>query len=178
MVCTCDVEGVRETEARRIRIFQRMKLDNMKDLTTAILLSLAFDFQGEASNIYADQWFAVSFQSPLMSLDVECDWPADGFAVIWEHMAEQFPERVSVKLGGLESMARICLRISAVLLSQYEEAMARYTSHREVHKDNPHDSYKCEDCSVFMSLSIIACQSLMDEWGFDALKDATEKAFS
>lgn len=180
MICTCQAEGVREVEARRLRIFRRMGLDDMGDLTTAIILSLAFDFQATAE-IAADMWFGVSLDVPLLGVGpyIECDWPGDGFAALWEQLAEQFPERVSVKPAGatLGSCIRVTERISAWLLANYVHAETSYRSHREAaHKDD-NDCPPCEDCSVFMSLSITAHHTLDEAWGSRDLEKALKKAF-
>lgn len=178
MICTCSVDGVRDVEARRLRIFRRVGLGDMGDLTTAIILSLGFDFQASAE-IEADQWFGVSVRTPLVEggLYVECDWPTDGLASLWEELAEAFPERVSVAGSASIMGVRVTERISAALLSSYERAEAVYREHRAAaHKDD-NDCPPCEDCSVFMSLSITAHRVLDEVWGLRDVEQAIERAF-
>ena len=178
MICTCRAEGVREVEVRRLRIFHRMGLDDMSDLTAAIILSLGFDFQAEAE-IYADQWFGVSVETPLVEkgLSIECDDPADGLAALWEELAEKFPEKVSVKQNTSAMGVRVTERISAALLSNYESAEALYRGHRvQAHKGD-NDCPPCDDCSVFMSLSVTAHVVLGESWGSRDLEKAVEKSF-
>lgn len=178
MICTCGAEGVREVEARRLRILHRMGLDDMSDLMEAIVLSLGFDFQAEAL-IEADQWFGVSISTPLVEkgLYIECDDPADGLAALWEELAEKFPERVSVKQNTSDAGVRVTERLSKALLLNYEIAEMDYRSHRTAaHKD---DNYypRCEDCSVFMALSITAHIVLGERWGSRTVEKAVEKSF-
>lgn len=178
MICTCRADGVREAEARRLRIFHRMKLDDMGDLTKAIVLSLAFDFQVTSADIGADMWFGVSLDTPLVEkgLYIECDWPTDGLAALWEELAEKFPERVSVNPSPRAMSVRVMERISSALLTNYLLAEALYRGHREAaHKDD-NDCPPCEDCGVFMSLSITAHHVLDETWGARDLEQAVEKA--
>jgi hypothetical protein len=178
MVCVCHVTGVQEVEARRLRIFRRMGLDDMGDLTTAIVLSLAFDFKADAE-IAADMWFGVSVTSPLVEggLYVQCDWPADGLAVIWEQLVEQFPEAATAKGAATPSHVRVAERISAALLSQYEGAEAAYGAHRKAAHAGPNDCPPCEDCSVALTLEIAAHQTLDRAWSTDVLEPAIAKAY-
>lgn len=179
MICTCRAEGVREVEARRLRIFRRIGLEDMGDLTTAIILSLAFDFQADGE-IYADMWFGVSLSSPILEkgLFIQCDWPGDGLAALWEQLAEQFPKRVSVKPETSPAHVRVMERISAALLVQYEGAEAAYLEHRAAaHKDD-NDCPPCEDCSVFRALLATAHWTLDEAWGARELEKAVEKAFN
>lgn len=178
MICTHEAAGVHDAEARRLRIFHRMGLDDMSDLTTAIILSLAFDFQAEAE-IFADQWFGVSISSPLLKEDIwiECDHPADGLAALWEHLAEHLPEKVSVKAGDPAAARRVTERISAALLAQYDNAEASYQTHRKAAHNGPNDCPRCEDCTVGLALSITAHLTLDRSWGSEVLDVAVEKAF-
>jgi hypothetical protein len=178
MICVCGAEGVREVEARRLRIFRRMGLDDPGDLTTAIVLSLAFDFQAEA-HIAADQWFGVSLTTPLVENGayVECDWPYDGLAALWEKLAEAFPDRVTVKAGTSAPHVRVAERLSEAFLVQYEAAEAKYREHRAAAHRDDNDCPPCEDCSVYRALSIQAHRVLDDAWGSDVLDQATREAF-
>lgn len=177
MICTCDADGVRAVEASRIRIFKRMGLADMRDLATAIVLSLAWDFGAEAW-IGADMWFGVALATPLVpdGLSIECDWPWDGLAALWEQLAERCPERVTVREQSAVE-ARVAERISAAMLAQYEAAYAVYDAHREAAHDGPNDCPPCEDCSVLMTLYINARHSLAEAWGSRDLEDAMEQAF-
>jgi hypothetical protein len=155
-----------------------MGLEDMGDLTTAIILSLAFDFGADAE-IFADMWFGVALRTPLLEkgLSVECDWPYDGLAVLWESLAEQFPDRVSVNLNPQPMQVSVMERLSAALQAQYETAEATYRAHRvEAHKDD-NDCPPCEDCSVYQALSITAHRTLDEAWGSEATQQAAEKAF-
>lgn len=176
MVCTCEVDGVRETEARRLRIFHRMQLDDMKDLTLAVALSLTFDFQASA-DVAADMWFGVSLDTPLLKdgLYIQCDWPYDGLAALWEQLAAQFPERVSVNPNRQAEHA-VAERASAELLAQYEVAEAAYRSHRTtVHPKD--DSPRCKDCDALMETYIRAHKALDEAWGAKALDGVIDRAF-
>lgn len=178
MVCVCKADGVREAESRRLRIFHRMGLDEMSELTGAIVLSLAFDFQAQA-DVYADQWFGVDVSTPLLEdgVYVQCDWPYDGLASIWEHLAEKFPERVTVNPTPRASHVRVAERISAALLAQYEQAEALYREHRKAAHNGDNDCPPCEDCSVGSALSITAAHALDESWGTRVLDIVIDKAF-
>lgn len=184
MICTCDAEGTRGVEARRLRIFKRMGLDDMRDLTTAIILSLAFDFEADAS-IAADMWFGVYLDTPLIKdtpsaargLSIECDWPHDGLAYLWEQLAEKFPERVSVNPNPKTLALRVSERVSSALLRHYEEHDAKYRDHRALTHNGPNDCPPCEDCDVLLTLKVVAHHALDEMWGSDALDRAIEKAW-
>lgn len=178
MICTCRADGVRETEARRLRIFKRMGLDDMGDLTKAIILSLAFDFLA-VGYLAADMWFGVTLRTPLVEkgLYIECDHPADGYAALWEELAEKFPQMVSVKLGTAPSATRVTERISEVLLANYTSADAIYRGHRAHAHKGDNDCPPCEDCSVFMSLYITTRRTLEEAWGSRDLDPAIDEAY-
>ncbi len=176
MVCTCDIDGVREVEERRLRIFRRMGLDAMEELTTAIILSLAFDFQADV-DVYADQWFGVRLKTPLASeyIYVECDHPGDGLAVIWEHLVGAFPDRVPAQSN--PTTTRIAERVSGFLLGQYESATNNFDKHQEDAGHNGINFATCEDCMVFFAISSMADRSLDEAWGSRVLEPTIEKAF-
>ena len=178
MVCVCGIDGVRGVEARRLRIFRRLGLDDMGDLTTAIIFSLAFDF-GADVEIGADMWFGVSVTSPLVEdgIYIQCDWPGDGLAAIWEHLVEKFPEVATAKSVETLSHVRVTERVSAALLSHYESVEAAYRAHREAAHAGPNDCPPCEDCAVGLSLKVAAHQTLDRVWGAGELDPAIEKAF-
>jgi len=176
MICTCEMEGVREVEARRLRIARRMNLTNMFDLTSAIVMSLAFDFAADDSQIDVDQWFGVSVETFLVGrVYVECDEPQDGLAAIWEHLADKFPERVTVRLGTAEFRHRAIERVSNVLLAHVTSTLGQLKEHRKA-KHQAGDFSPCEDCSVLSSLYGAAHLALDDAWGWRALEPAIEKA--
>lgn len=175
MVCTCRAEGVREAEARRLRIFRRMGLGSMRDLTTAVILSLGFDFQAEA-DVGADMWFGVWVQTPNGNVDVQCDAVGDGLAAAWEHLADAQPQLVSVCEGGGEGN-RVVERLSAGMLAWYEGAEAAYREHRAAAHRDDNDCPPCEDCSVLRSLTVTAQVMLEDAWGARDLEPAIEKAY-
>lgn len=176
ILCTCAVEGVRAVEARRLRIFHCMGLEYMEDLTTAIILSLAFDFQAWA-HIDADMWFGVSVNTALLdkSLYIECDWPGDGLAALWEELAKEFPERVSVRRGTDPACGRFAERVSAALFSNYESDYVSYQEHRAAARKDNEDASHREDCRVFRHLSSIAHQALEEVWGSRVLEQAVEQ---
>lgn len=178
MICTCDAEGVREVEERRLRIFRRMGLEEMEDLTLAIILSLGCDFQVDAE-LYADMWFGLSISTPLLEegLFPTCDWPGDGLAAAWEYLAEKFPDQVSVKPDTSPARVRVAERVSAALLLAYEEAEAAYREHRAEAHDGPNDCPPCEDCSTLLTLSVTAHHTLDVSWGSRGLEKAVEEAY-
>jgi hypothetical protein len=178
MICTCNVDGMREVEERRLRISQRMGLSSGRDLTSAIIFSLAFDF-GADGWLDADMWYGVGLKTPLMEgLYIECDHPGDGLAALWEELAEKFPERVSVEPNMKDRHIRITDRISAWLFANYVHVDDVYRAHRvSTHKDN-NDCPPCEDCDVFRSLISMTRAALEGAWGLDVLDKAIDKAYS
>jgi hypothetical protein len=178
MVCTCGIEGVREVEARRLRIFKHFGLSDMGELTTAIVLSLAFDFKAHVC-VYADMWFGVELTTPSVygRLYIQCDHPGDGLAVLWEHLVGKFPGRAAIKGAASPAVVRVTERVSAALLEKYEVADKVYQEHREGAHAGPNDCPPCEDCAVCTSLRSAAHQTLDRAWGADVLDAAIEKAF-
>lgn len=150
----------------------------MGSLTTSIVLSLAFDFHAEAY-ICADMWFGVTVETPLVpdGLWIECDWPGDGLAALWEQLADKFPERVSVKADASAARVRVMERISIGLLAQYERAESTYREHRAAAHRDANDCPPCEDCEVFLSLMVTAHRTLDDAWGASTLDKAVKEAF-
>ena len=178
MVCTCGADGVREVEERRLRIFRRMRLENMENLTEVVVLSLAFDFSCDA-NVYVDMWFGIAFETPLLpneKLFLPCDSPHDGFAAIWEMLSERFPERVTAAPG--KNPLGAAERISKSLLERYVETDRAYREHRSSAHAGPNDCPPCEDCDVLLSLMVSAHHALDVEWGSRSLDACVEAAFS
>lgn len=172
MVCTCELDGAQAVEARRISIFQRMGLDEMWDLTPAIVMSLAFDFQAEA-DIYVGMWFGVSVSTPLVeeeSLFVECDFPEDGLALIWEYLANRFPERVTVKTGASQTRAQSVPRISARMFFLYEDADAEMRAHHGKIHGTDHSLSDCADCNYLIHVRSILSVARSRAWGSDCLE--------
>ena len=178
MVCTCRAEGVREVEARRLRIFGRLRPGSMRDLTEAVVLSLAFDFSCEA-DVYADMWFGIAFKTPLLGKVgwfIPCDAPHDGFAAIWEMLDARFP---SLATRAPERPPRQTEeRISAALLARYEETERAYREHRAARHGGPNDCPPCEDCDVLLSLCVSAHSALDAEWGSRSLDACVEAAYA
>lgn len=177
MVCTCSIDGVREVEARRLRIFQRMALASMSDLATAIVMSLAFDFGCDAY-LSADHWFGLSIETPLVTEDVyiECDHPADGLAAVWEVLADKFPERVTVRTSGPITLTQDVGRTSNALFAVYEAAKTKATKHYATHGGD----YKmgCDECDANMNAYVDAHSVLDSAWGSDSLNQAIKEAYS
>lgn len=178
VICTCNADGIREVEARRLRIMRRMRLNRAADLTSAIVLSLAFDFRADAW-ISADMWFGVSLETPLHSdgLYVECDWPGDGLAFMWEKFADMFPECVTVNVGAWFA------DIQAVEATAYDlmKEVDRGEKDREVHKLEKHAGeyvHECAECRDGIDRAVAAHHALEDFWGAESLDLAIDKAFS
>jgi len=178
MACTCEADGIKEAEERRLRIFQRMQLRDMRNLTEAIVISLAFDFTCYAAEVYADQWFGVSVKvAPLeRSIFIPCDDPADGFAAVWECLAERFPERVSSAPG--QPISSVAKRVSTALLEQSEKTGRTYRDHRDAAHNGPNDCPPCEDCDVLLTLWVSARHTLGEAWGRRSLDTCIEAAFN
>lgn len=177
MVCTCKIDGVREVEARRLRIFQRMCLAQMADLATAIVLSLAFDFGCDAY-LAADHWFGLSIETLLVpdGIHVDCDHPADGLAAVWEALADKFPERVTVRTTGPITLLQNVARTSNAMLATYESAKMKGDEHYATH-DNDYKS-GCDECRANMDAYVGAHVLLDKAWGSNFLDPAIDAAYS
>lgn len=178
MICTCSFSGVQESEMRRLRIFQRLGLTDMRELTTVVILSLAFDF-GADVDLYADQWFGISLTSPLVDerLEIECDHPADGLAALWEYLVEKFPECATAMGAATSFHTQVTNRVSEALLSHYEAQKACAKAHREAEHADRGYTPTCVDCAVGLNLSIAAHLLLGESWGSHVLDAAIVKAF-
>jgi hypothetical protein len=163
MICTCDIDGFKETEDRRLRIFKKMPIYGMHSLATSIIMSLAFDFQCEAS-IYSDQWFGVTIKSPLLEdpLWIECDHPFDAFAFAWEYFADKFPGKIS--WHSYETTDKYIESISEAMFATYKVSENNLNNHYKTHDDC---KYNC-GCDICNSLSHILCyqkQHIEESWG-------------
>ena len=174
MICTCGLDGNREAEDARRDIYRRLRPEQMNDLLTAVLISLAFDFGCTDYDIAADMWFGVYLVTPDGPISVECDNPHDGFFAAWLHLADKYPERLTT---GPTKNLNVALRISDALFKNYEDAERAYRTHREAaHKDD-NDCPPCEDCHVLMMLSILTSNAMEDAWGPRVLDAAIDRAF-
>lgn len=173
MICTCRIDGFLPTEERRLRIFNRMRLDDKEDLTTAIVLSLAFDFKAEV-DLLADQWFGLSLDTPLLEdgLYIECDDPEDGLAYMWEHLAEKFPERVSVRGDRKSNSEGVAALVSAALVEQLKSAEAHWRGMGRIGDERQPDTYYAG-----LELLVIAEHTIRNMWGGNVLDAAIERAF-
>jgi hypothetical protein len=173
MICTCRIDGFLPTEERRLRIFNRMRLDDKETLTTAIVLSLAFDFKAEV-DLLADQWFGLSLDTPLLEdgLYIECDNPEDGLAYMWEHLAEKFPERASSREKRKSNSEGVAALVSAALVEQLKSAETHWRSMGRIGDERQPDAYYAG-----LELLVIAEHTIRNTWGGNALDAAIAKAF-
>ena len=177
MVCICQAKGMREVESRRLRILQRMHLRTMRDLAEAIVLSLAFDFSCD-TEVSVDMWFGIAFRTPLLGEKwdfIACDDPFDGFAAIWEALAERFPNAAHERADKIP-FKHAAERVSASLFKRYEETESAYRAHRDAAHAGPNDYPPCEDCDVLLLLACSAQRALADEWGTRCLDACAEAA--
>ncbi len=176
MICTCNLEGLREVQDRRLRIFNRMGLNCAQNLTTSIVLSLAFDFQCEVF-FDLDMWFGASLETSLLpdhQLYIESDNLADALAYFWEYLADKFPERASVKEQKSEKQIRIEQRLSEILFFDYQQDIINYNQHIEVNHNGRYSS-QCDDCYLLLNLNTIRHQTLDNFWGCNDLDLAIQK---
>lgn len=177
MVCTCDEDGVREVEERRLRIYRRMGLRHSYDLAEAIVLSLAFDFGCEAV-VDVDQWFGISFHAPLLGEGFQaCDDPFDGFAAIWEACAEKDPERVTSAGLASDLHASAAERVSATLFVRYLRDERAYRDHRTGAHEGPNDCPPCEECEALLAIMISSSHAMSAYWGRSRLDACVDDAF-
>ncbi len=151
----------------------RLRLDNREDLTTAIVLSLAFDFKAEV-DLLADQWFGLSLDTLLLEggLYIECDSPEDGLAYMWEHLAERFPERASARSKRKSNSEGVAALVSAALVEQFKAAEANWRSMGRIGDERQSDAYYAA-----MELVVIAERTVRNMWGSNALHAAIERVF-
>ena len=175
MACSCGIDGLRQTEARRLRIYRRIGFGPMLDLTQAIIMSLAFDFQAEV-NVGADMWFGVWLRSPYGDVDVQCDWIEDGLAAAWEYLADRHPELVSVRKDWRGDPS-IVERFSAGALKLYEDVENDYKAHRTAAHVDDNDCPPCEDCDILRDLQVTVSKTLQDLWGAEVMLKEMEKVY-
>lgn len=94
MICTCDIDGLRQAEALRLEVQQRLKV-KAEQLPTAVLLSLSWHL-GFWVKVYVDQWFGVSVGFGDDSEYVECDSPLDGMCFLWKLFVDLHPDRLTL----------------------------------------------------------------------------------
>lgn len=183
MVCTCHYKDVVTAEKRRLRIFERMKLRSMENLTTAIILSLAFDFGADVS-LAADMWFGISLTTPLIKEDlyIECDYPEEGLAFLWEYLAKRFPGRVSVSNNkNAERHLAVAKGVSEFLLNSHIVADKRYrafTAKQKRLKREYTDYQNDPELTISIELCSATKNLLLHEWGSDVMRPAIERAYS
>lgn len=180
MVCICDEPGLQAAEERRLRVFARLGLVQMEDLVTAVLLSLAFDFECSGAGVYADMWFGVSVSTKLAPEDglfVQCDDVADGLLVLWERLAQLAPERVTSNPVAKPEQLEVAKRVSEVLMRNYREVEHTYREHRKAAHSGGNDCPPCVDCEVGMSLRAHAMHTLERAWGGRVLDAVVEEAW-
>ena len=165
MICTCSLDGFEQAEARRVRIFNRMGLTNPAELTTAIILSLAFEFGAEA-DVAADMWFDVGVLTDQKSVYVQCDCPCDGLAAVWEH------------LSGSDGVAPLNpVTGGDYLLSRLRTEWSAKTEHQDTHVDKKYDT-SCQACREHLHKRVDAQINLERFWGSDVMQPTIEKAFT
>ncbi len=173
---TCRIEGIREVEARRLRIAERMQLPCMSDLGNALALAFAFAFDfGCDAWPYADHWFGLVVETEIVpgGVSVDCDHPIDGLASIWEHLAERFPERATVG-PGLDPEIR---KRSAELLATCEALEVPRDAHHATIPEKDQPSHWCDTCKVLMDPYVDAHVALDAAWGAESFEAAVEDAY-
>ena len=175
MICTCDIDGFKETEDRRLRIFNKMPIYKMELLARSIIISLAFDFQCEA-NIDADMWFGVSIKSPLLeeSLWIECDHPFDAFAFAWEYLLDKFPDKLSWINSKTED--KYAERLSKSMYATYELAEDILNDHYKIHDDNKYN-HDCNMCNSLLYMPGYQESHIQDTWGAKDFESEINNAF-
>jgi hypothetical protein len=177
MVCTCDEDGVREVEERRVRIYKRMGLRHSYDLAEAIVMSLAFDFGCEA-DVDVDQWFGISFRAPLLGEGFQaCDDPFDGFAAIWEACAEKDAGRVTGAGQATDLHTAAVERVSSTLFVRYLRDERDYRYHRADKHKGPNDCPPCEECEALVAIMVSSSHALSHHWGRPRLDACVDEAF-
>ena len=167
MICTCSLDGFEQAEARRMRIFNKRGLTNPAELTTVIILSLAFEF-GAQADVAADMWFDVGVLTDQKSVYVQCDHPCDGLAAIWEHLSEG------------DSGAQLTpspVTGEDYLLSRLRTECSAKTEHQDTHTDKKYDT-SCRACREHLHKRVDAQINLERFWGSDVMQPTIEKAFT
>lgn len=177
MICNCDEEGIRDAEARRLRVFQRLGCHHPYDLVPTVLASLALSFGCDDAWVDVDQWFGFGVTTPLCGHAVwtACDSVVDGLLAVWERLAAAHPDRVvgnATPPGDI--LAESVRRVQASLIARYAEVEGAYRAHRAAAHRDDNDCPPCVECEVGMSLRAHAMWSLDRLWGDSALDAAIE----
>ena len=165
MVCTCSYEGTRDVEEVRLHAMQRLGLDRMGDLMTAVILSLAFDF-GAKARIDVDQWFGVEVTAPGQEpMWIECDHPADGLLYLWTELADKgiISRQRPISLGygiALENSQHHLADMAKIR----EERRAHYGSHEGKYKDD------CAGCRGFIDRGVANRIAMDHAWGTEVVE--------
>ena len=165
MICTWELDGFERAEARRMRIFTKMRLTDPSELTTAIILSLAFE-HGADVDIAADMWFDVGVLTDKEAIYAQCDHLCDGLAAVWEHITGINNAEPTSNLPQEEH-----------LLSDLRVAWAAKIEHQDTHVDKKYDT-SCQVCRAHLRKRVDAQISLERFWGSDVMQYAIEKALT
>ena len=171
MVCTCDVEGAHEVEVRRLYAARTLGV-RASDLTSTLIMSLAFDFGADAQ-IDMDMWFGVSVETTEDTLYIECDDPADGLLWLWGHLSEKYPGRAH-RGSVSEEEHEADLFQSECLFNAWQSAMEAADRHHAEHESG--FSSSCDVCMEGINTSGRLHAAIGLFWGVEVLNPAIKAA--
>jgi hypothetical protein len=167
MICTCSYDGIRDVLAMRFEGMRRLNLVEAKQLTAAVVLSLAFDFQAEAE-VASDQWFGVSVFAAGRRLLVACDDPADGLLYLWLCLVYPEPSRVLRPFGTREDFER-AEREAAPILERIKLAFDLPCSAKAALSEEESHRHYCDVCRENIHAQVEAESALDVMWGTSVL---------
>lgn len=154
MICTCDIDGLREAEQAKIRALEALGLLDESQLARCLILSFPLEIGG-CFSVHADQWFAVVLRlSADVVYDVECDDPLDGIVAIWNALSTRVPIT-----NATDARAR-----SSALLDAYVAAEVSASEH-SIGCDDCAAGKRCETQRSLDNAECLAKEAVYGRWG-------------
>jgi hypothetical protein len=169
---------MREMLRLRLEGMRRLGLPKARELTEAVVLSLAFDFHADDAFIEADQWFGVGVNQGGRTLWVACDDPADGLLYLWLCLVEASPDRVT-RSNGTEADVLAAENETNVLIEHFAIVEEIGDAHRRTAAPSEEErrSHWCTVCEENLKPRTEAHAAIDRAWGTEALEPAVDAAF-
>ncbi len=171
MLCACTVDGLREVAARRLMVMRQLGVARPADLTSAVIMSLAFDFGADAA-ILPD---GIEVTTTQRAISVLCDLPLDGLCHAWAVLSAETHD--GHRGAGTAADAVVVETAMAVRLEALADAQTTDRAHRRAaHGGSYVDS--CAECRRGLTAWGVMARALDLAWGAAALDAAVERALT